>query len=317
MATALTEYGPFDAGPGADFMEADWRSAMRHVIPTGVLIAERDQFEVFADSSGMQVKLKAGECWIRGHWGMLDAQATVPIAAAHATLARIDRVILRAHFLNNAVEWDVLTGTAASSPVAPALTQNTSVWEISLATVSVAAGATTVAASNVTDTRLLTGSPIGYARHTWGGSSNVTLAHGSNTALTFPDQHFNDGLATWDNVNGQFTLNRAGRWSLTMKCNVDGNGTSSSGLVTPFFELPSGATDKSPWFPRSVWGDDRFLVGSDPALWLLQATVTYVGFITPKSVGQPINARIKWTSTGTGSSKLSIRTLHLEYMGGR
>ncbi|MES2405559.1 MAG: hypothetical protein V4567_14660, partial [Pseudomonadota bacterium] len=49
---------------------------------------------------------------------------------------RIDRVVLRADFVNNNIVLDVLQGTPAVSPAAPALTQNTSIWEISLAQMS-------------------------------------------------------------------------------------------------------------------------------------------------------------------------------------
>lgn len=153
MPTSLDVYAPFDDGPGANTMESTWRKFARYMLETGIIRTAGNRFNTFGDSSGMQVKVDTGECWIQGHYGENASVKTLPIAAAHATLARLDRVVLRADFVNNRVELDVLTGTAATTPVLPTLTTNTSVWEVSLAQVSVAAGATGITSSDVTDDR--------------------------------------------------------------------------------------------------------------------------------------------------------------------
>ncbi|WP_086846733.1 hypothetical protein [Amycolatopsis kentuckyensis] len=153
MATAFDSYAPFDSGPGSNVTEDTWRSMMRRGVMTGVVAGVANEMAVFANSTGMQVFIPTGECWIEGHWGQLATQKTQPIAAAHATLARLDRVVARCDFVNNRIEYDVLTGTPAASPTLPSLTQNTSIWEISLAQVSVAAAASTIAAGNVADLR--------------------------------------------------------------------------------------------------------------------------------------------------------------------
>lgn len=157
MATALDSYAPFDAGAGANVTEATWRSFMRHmrgsVYGDGVLRTGPNAFEVYGDASGMQVKVPVGECWIRGAWGELTSEETLAIAAADPTNPRKDLVILRNDFVNNRVELDVLTGTPAGSPSLPSLTQNTSKWEISLATVDVTAADTSIASNQVTDGR--------------------------------------------------------------------------------------------------------------------------------------------------------------------
>lgn len=80
----------------------------------------------------------------------------VGIDAADGVLNRIDRII---------VEWEttnyvaypvvrVLKGTQSSNAVAPALTNNSTVRQISLARVDVSAGTTAITASMITDERL-------------------------------------------------------------------------------------------------------------------------------------------------------------------
>jgi hypothetical protein len=84
-----------------------------------------------------------------------DAQETLTITTADATNPRIDLVCatVRDAFYsgaNNDVIFQVIAGTPAGSPVAPALPANS----ISLATVAVAAGATVINSGDITDTRV-------------------------------------------------------------------------------------------------------------------------------------------------------------------
>lgn len=148
------QYAPFDAGSGSAVAESTWTKMARHWLLTGVIPDELLELQVFADSSGMQVKVRTGEAWIRGHWFQSDATEILSIAAAHATLGRLDRVVCRVDWTANTIALAVLTGTASGSPSAPALTQSSSVWEISLATVTVDAAAVTIAAGKITDTRI-------------------------------------------------------------------------------------------------------------------------------------------------------------------
>lgn len=116
------------------------------------------ELKAYGDSTGMQVKVPSGYAMVRGHYYSNTAIETLAIAAAHATLARIDSVILELDPSANTILLTVLTGTAASTPVAPALTQTDSgVYQIRLANVAVAAAATTISAGNVTDARTFLG----------------------------------------------------------------------------------------------------------------------------------------------------------------
>lgn len=83
-----------------------------------------------------------------------DATTNLTVTTADATNPRIDRVVATVNdayysgLLNN-VTFTVVAGTPAGSPSAPATPSNS----ISLATIAVAAGATTIVSGNITDTR--------------------------------------------------------------------------------------------------------------------------------------------------------------------
>lgn len=158
-------YGPFDAGLGAGWTEANWSQMARYLLTSGVIpqsqglpVLDGNPLQVFGDSSGMQVKVRSGASWILGHLYQNDVQETLAIAASNGTNPRIDRIIIRLNWTTNVIDTAVLTGTPAVTPVAPALTQSATVWEISLAQVLVGAAVITIAAGSVTDERSYAGS---------------------------------------------------------------------------------------------------------------------------------------------------------------
>ncbi len=115
------------------------------------------QTPVFGDSSGRQVKVRAGvEAIVGGHGytsGPTDVIKAVSANASGST--RIDAVVLQLDRTTWAVTSVVKAGTPGAG-VPPALTRNTrgssaGVWEIPVAMVSVANGAATISAANVTD----------------------------------------------------------------------------------------------------------------------------------------------------------------------
>jgi hypothetical protein len=153
MSTALDFYAPYDAGAGGNATEAGWRTIMRRVLATGVLAGVLNNFEVYADSTGLQVKVKSGECWIVGHLGQSTSEKILAVASNSSGSTRGDRVVLRNHFGDNRIVLDILTGVSATPPT---VTQDTSMWEISLATISVPNADASIDAAQVTDARTWT-----------------------------------------------------------------------------------------------------------------------------------------------------------------
>lgn len=152
-------YYPFDAGAGSSVTEAQWMKLMRGLMTTGVFYTGRSEvdlnlFEVYGDSSGMQVKVKSGAAWIQGFFVESDAESIQSISAADATYDRIDLVVLKLDRTANTISIAVLTGTPAASPAAPTPTQNSTTWEMVVAQVDVAATVTTITAGDVTDLRI-------------------------------------------------------------------------------------------------------------------------------------------------------------------
>ena len=149
------EYFPFDAGAGSDTRESQWRKMARNFRGTGVFNGLLNSLECYADSSGMQVKVKSGGAWVDGFYYGSDAEQILSIATAHASYGRIDRVVVRLDVVNNTVSVAVVTGTPSGSPAVPALTQiATGIWETPIAKVTVDAGVVSIAAAKVTDERV-------------------------------------------------------------------------------------------------------------------------------------------------------------------
>ncbi|WP_368657624.1 hypothetical protein AB3Z07_21155 [Metabacillus halosaccharovorans] len=146
-------YFPFDTGQGANITEEQWNKMAQQWVETGIIQRYLNELDVYADSSGMQVKVKSGSSWIKGHYFESDAEEILSIGQSDAINPRIDRVIVRMDRGLNLIELAVLQGTPSVSPIPPVMTQNTSRWEISLAFVSVPAGAVTISSNNITDDR--------------------------------------------------------------------------------------------------------------------------------------------------------------------
>ena len=83
-----------------------------------------------------------------------ELKLTVPLA--NAVYPRIDRVVVTWATVDYSVKpsIEILSGTAASNPTAPALTNNTLKRQISLAQIYVGAAVSKITAANITDERL-------------------------------------------------------------------------------------------------------------------------------------------------------------------
>ncbi len=116
---------------------------------------------------GMTVTVSDGGGWLTDaggngihFWNDVFAVTTsllqLPVATADGVLNRIDRVIVEWSTPNytQLPEIKILKGTSAVSPVAPTLTNDASLRQISLARISVAAGTLAITAGMITDERL-------------------------------------------------------------------------------------------------------------------------------------------------------------------
>lgn len=106
--------------------------------------------------NGMSVKVSKGGCHIEGALAYNDNAITLSLEAANSTLRRIDRIVARFNTSTNvrSIMVYVKTGTNAANPVAPALQRESNFWELGLADITIPAGATSISASNILDTRM-------------------------------------------------------------------------------------------------------------------------------------------------------------------
>ena len=170
-------------------------------------------------SPNMTVNAAAGWCAILGstassgvYTAYNDATTVLTITTASLTLPRIDRIVVTVSDSaysgsTNTVAFQVLAGTPAASPSAPATPSNS----ISLATIAVAANATSITSGNITDTRtavtsnaflLLTGGTVTGAT-TFSGATTISGTTALSGATTLSNTTTLSGTTT---ISGATTV---------------------------------------------------------------------------------------------------------------
>lgn len=146
----LTPSGQYDRAYAAE----QFAEYFHLIVSNGVFPDPATQLQVVAsDTPNMNVNVSDGYGWINGYYAKNSGPYPLAIQAASGTLNRIDAIVLRWVNASRSMELAVKTGIAASSPATPALQRDTDVYELMLATVTVAAGATSIPQSSITDKR--------------------------------------------------------------------------------------------------------------------------------------------------------------------
>ena len=249
---------------------------------TGIINAS--SLEVTQNSpAGMSVRVASGWAAIVGttqahmgtYVGYNDDIVVLGVTTADPTNPRIDRVCMTVNdayytgSLNNVV-LQVVAGTPAGSPVAPATPANS----ISLATVAIAAGATALTTANITDTRVLVTTNIPES----GDISSVTAGTGlsgggSSGAVTLSI----DTAVTADLTTAQTLTNKT--------------------LTSPLINLGINAQTGTTY--TTVLADNGKLVT------LTNASAIAVTIPPNSSVAYPVGAQINMAQLGAGQVTVS------------
>ena len=132
------------------------RQIYKRYFTNGVFgISDSTCFQVSVATGGAGLSIAPGACQIQGATGYEENAVTLEITPNSSNLPRIDTVVARLNDNSDyrSIYFDILEGTPAVTPTAPALTQSDSVWELGLCNIARAANSSVITNSNITDTR--------------------------------------------------------------------------------------------------------------------------------------------------------------------
>ena len=140
----------YDRAVDSEFL----RAVFAAYFSDGIFYKPTSALQVVA-GTGLQVQVNPGICHIRGAMGIETETRTLTLETA-GTLPRIDTVVARLDLslAVRSIELYIVKGTPSSTPQRPALTRDATIWELGLADIAVAANASTITQSSITDTRL-------------------------------------------------------------------------------------------------------------------------------------------------------------------
>jgi hypothetical protein len=193
---ALVPY-PFDS---QDITEAQYGALIGLAMQSGISGgAAANNFKVTAAGTSMQLTVTsvgaASFAVVRGHGVLMTANELVTVPAASAG-ARVDLVVLRLDYATNTIAPAVRQGTSGSStPPAPVWGVSNQ-YEIPLAQVAVAAGATVISNANITDRRAFLGTQVGA----WPTTSRPTSGPAFGWNLTTSKWEASLDGVTWADI---------------------------------------------------------------------------------------------------------------------
>ncbi|MDD3410636.1 MAG: hypothetical protein PHY12_07475 [Eubacteriales bacterium] len=133
----------------------DMATALRAVCGSGVSNLA-DCLRVSAEGGTLRTKIAPGRALVQGYFYELRDDGGAQTAFTHAAASgndRIDRVVVRLDYTARTVSLVKKEGVPGAAPTPPALARSAAAWELALASVRVRAGATAIAAGDVTDER--------------------------------------------------------------------------------------------------------------------------------------------------------------------
>ena len=144
----MEKSGFFNSSDGDRIYDAaDFAAYFGSLVSNGVFYMAATNLQV-SPAIGLAVNVAAGSAWINGYRYENTDDLNMPLTTANGSNPRIDRIVIRLSQISRSIQLAVVAGTPAATPVAPALTRTSDVYEL--------AAATSIVANNITDTRLNT-----------------------------------------------------------------------------------------------------------------------------------------------------------------
>ena len=112
-------------------------------------------------TSGMGVQMSEGYCNVDGKVRFFKAPVSFTLATANNAYDRIDTIVIERNDTDRDITAKVVTGTASASPTPKAPVRANGVYQLVVAQIRVAAGATSITDADITDKRMDT-SVCGY-----------------------------------------------------------------------------------------------------------------------------------------------------------
>jgi microcystin-dependent protein len=153
--TATDEFYSGTATDPRTYHGADWARWFRSQFTSGVVYNYLDDLAASQYGTGdMKVNVATGSVWAYGYNALIDAVEVATITANTSGNPRIDRVVAR-NTIASGITIHVIAGTPGAVPVAPDLvTDGVTYYDVPIAWVEVANGASQILTANIHDERI-------------------------------------------------------------------------------------------------------------------------------------------------------------------
>lgn len=193
-------YFPFDAvldtngEPDRAYLSEHQAMYVAQFLSNGVYAGTANGLQVLAINDNMYITVQTGSALIQGRCYYLKETANMLITAGNVSYGRYDIVVCRLDYVNRLMGVYVKEGTPAASPVKPTLQRDSDIYELKLAEIYIASGATSLAQVNVTDFRA-NSTVCGFV-------TNILDGFDADDYFTAYNTAYNQFMAS---INSQFT----------------------------------------------------------------------------------------------------------------
>lgn len=227
----------------------DFSEWLKKFYTTGVFNGD---LEVTA-AGGMTVSVSSGYVNIEGKVKFFSTPTTLTLATASGTHGRIDTVVAECNYTDREIKLKVVTGIYSISPTATAPVRTAAAYQLVLAQIDVAAGATEITQKNITDKRM---------------DSNVCgLVTGTVSQIDFSTVKAQ--FDSWfEDVKGTLDSDAAGNLKNQIDAANEKIDTLNSSLLDRFYPVGSIYISANSTNPSTLFGGtweqlkDRFLLGA-------------------------------------------------------